>query len=343
MTMIQPRTADAFVRKPDAHMVVVLVYGADTGMVSERVKALVKVSVDDPADPFQLVQIDGDEIASDPGRLADEAFTIPLFGGRRAIRVRAGGRNLVPAVTPLLESPPTGCRIVIEGGDWKKSHALVGLVERSRAGAVLACYGDEAANIGEIIAEEVAAAGLAISSEAREALAGLLGGDRLATRSELKKLTLYAHGAGRIEVSDVLAIVGDASLLETDEIVDSAFAGETDELDRTLTKAWMARTNASVLAGTGLRHALLLHRLRAEVDKGQAAASVVASAGYSVHFNRKATVARQLSGLQSDRLDRIVADLADTVLEARRNPALAEALVSRAFMRIALMARGRTR
>src|SRR5438105_3570022 len=77
MTLIQPRSADAFVRKPDAHMAIVLVYGPDTGLVSERVKALVKVSVDDPEDPFQLVQIDGDEVSSDPARLADEAFTIP--------------------------------------------------------------------------------------------------------------------------------------------------------------------------------------------------------------------------------------------------------------------------
>ena len=51
MTLIQPRSADAFVRKPDAHMAVVLVYGPDTGLVSERVKALVKVSVDDVEAP----------------------------------------------------------------------------------------------------------------------------------------------------------------------------------------------------------------------------------------------------------------------------------------------------
>lgn len=343
MTLIQPRSADAFVRKPDAHMAVVLVYGPDTGLVSERVKALVKVSVDDPEDPFQLVQIDGDEISSDPARLADEAFTIPLFGGRRAIRVRAGGRNLVPAVEPLLQAPPTDCRVIIEGGDWKKSHALVGLVERSRAGAVLACYGDETSNIGEVIAEEVAAAGLTISAEAREALMDFLGGDRLATRSELKKLTLYALGAGRIEVSDVLAVVGDASLLATDEIIDSAFSGDADRLDRTLAKAWGENVNASALAGTALRHALLLHRLRGEVEKGQAAASAVASAGYAVPFSRKAAIARQLGTLRLDRLERIVADLADTVLDARRNAALGQALVGRALMRIALMARGRAR
>jgi hypothetical protein len=42
-----------------------------------------------------------------------------------------------------------------------------------------------------------------------------------------------------------------------------------------------------------------------------------------------------------DRLDHIVADLSDTVLEARRNSALGPALVSRSLMRIALTVRPR--
>jgi len=343
MTAIERRAVDAFVAKPDAHFAVVLVYGPDTGLVSERVRALVAASVDDPEDPFQLVRLDGDEISGDPARLADEAFTIPLFGGRRAIRLRAGSRNIVPAVEPILASPPPSCRVVIEAGDLKKSSALVGLVERSRAGAAIACFSDESGNIGQIIAEEVAGAGLTIAPEAREMLAGLLGGDRLATRSELKKLTLYAHGAGRIELQDVEAVVGDASTLATDEIIDAAFSGNTDTLDTTLAKAWSEGVNASVLAGTALRHALLLHRLRGEVEKGRPAAGVVDGAGMQIYFRRKAGVTAQLNSLGMERLDRIVADLSDTVLEARRNAALAGALVSRALMRIALTARARRR
>ena len=41
------------------------------------------------------------------------------------------------------------------------------------------------------------AAGLTIAPEARAALIPLLGGDRLASRSELRKLALYAHGKER--------------------------------------------------------------------------------------------------------------------------------------------------
>lgn len=341
MTAVQPRAAEAFLREPGARFAVVLVYGPDTGLVSERVRRLVSASVDDPDDPFQMVRLDGDEISADPGRLADEAFTMPLFGGRRAIWIRAGGKGLVASVEPVLAAPPPSCRVVIEGGDWKKSHALVGLLERSGVAATLACYADEAAGIAEIIAEETAAAGLSISPDARAALAAALGGDRIASRGEIRKLALYAHGAGRIELSDVEAVISDASLLATDEIVDAAFSGQGGRLDAALAKAWTEGVNPSVLAGAVLRHAVLLHRLRGEVEAGGDAASLVAAPAHQVYFKRRAGVAAQVSATNGVRIARIVSDLADTVLEARRTAGLGQALVSRALMRIAASARPR--
>lgn len=343
MTAIQARAADAFVRRPDAHFVVVLAYGPDAGLVSERVKALVAASVDDPADPFQLVRLDGDDLAADPGRLIDEVATVPLFGGRRAVWVRAGRGNLAPALAPVLDTPPRDCRVVVEGGDWKKSAPAVALVERSRAGAVLACYGDEAVSIGQIIAEEVAAAGLAIAPEAREALIALLGGDRLASRGEVQKLCLYAAAAGRIELADVEAVVGDASAFAADAVVDAAFGGRAAALERALGKAWTEGVDAGVLAGTALRHALLLHRLRGEVERGRAPASVVEGAGHLVHFRRRQEVTAQLGGLAPGAIDPVVADLQAGVLAARRNSVLGRALVGRTLMRIALQARSRGR
>jgi len=52
----------------------------------------------------------------------------------------------------------------------------------------------------------------------------LLGGDRQASRNELRKLALYAHGAGEATLDDVMAVVADASELKLDPIVDAAFA-----------------------------------------------------------------------------------------------------------------------
>src|SRR5258708_37886684 len=112
MVALKTGEIEAFVARPDPSRSVVLVFGPDAGLVSERVEAIVRASVDDPNDPFALVRLDGDTLAADPARLADEALTVPLFGGRRAIRVRARRRHIVPAGGAILRvAPPPRPRV----------------------------------------------------------------------------------------------------------------------------------------------------------------------------------------------------------------------------------------
>src|SRR5215469_7090131 len=98
MVAFKAADVESFVARPDPGMPIVLVYGPDTGLVSERVAALVRASVDDPSDPFALALLSGDVLAETPERLVEEAHTVPLFGGRRAIHVKAGARNIQAAV-----------------------------------------------------------------------------------------------------------------------------------------------------------------------------------------------------------------------------------------------------
>ena len=88
MTAVKAADVDRFIAKPDPRQPIVLIYGPDAGLVHERVEALVKASVDDLNDPFAFVRIDGDELAGNPSRLVEEAHTVPLFGGRRAVLVQ---------------------------------------------------------------------------------------------------------------------------------------------------------------------------------------------------------------------------------------------------------------
>jgi len=81
MTTIKSSEIDRFIAKPDPDRPIVLVFGPDTGLVRERVEALVRISVDDPNDPFVLARIEGEELSADPARLMEEVHTIPLFGG----------------------------------------------------------------------------------------------------------------------------------------------------------------------------------------------------------------------------------------------------------------------
>src|SRR6201991_471573 len=121
---LRGKDIDAFLARPDAGRPIILLYGPDAGLVRERADALMASAVDDPNDPFSLIRLDGDELAGEPSRLVDEALTIPLFRGRRAIRVRAGSKSFASGVETLAEMRPKDCRIVIEAGELRPDAPL---------------------------------------------------------------------------------------------------------------------------------------------------------------------------------------------------------------------------
>src|SRR5258707_7089272 len=102
MVALKNAEIESFVSRPDPRRPIVLVFGPDAGLVRERVDALIKSAVDDPADPFALARLDGDALADEPTRLVEEAHTVPLFGGRRAVWVKAGGRIFVGTVEEVV-------------------------------------------------------------------------------------------------------------------------------------------------------------------------------------------------------------------------------------------------
>src|SRR5439155_1692299 len=149
--------------------------------------------------------------------------------------------------TSMVAAASPDCPVVIEAGDLRKNAPLRAVCERAKNAAALPCYPDEQRDLARLIDDELGFAGLTIAPDARAALVPLLGGDRLASRSELRKLALYAHGKNRVELDDVLAVVADASALALDAAIDAAFAGRTGDLELHLAKAQTAGTSASAI------------------------------------------------------------------------------------------------
>ncbi|MFC3691477.1 DNA polymerase III subunit delta [Chenggangzhangella methanolivorans] len=334
MVAIKASGVDRFIARPPAEIFAALIYGPDAGLVAERAEALVKRALDGSDDPFALVRLEGDELASDPGRLPDEANTIALFGGKRAIRVRVGGRSVAAALEALLSGPRPESFTVLEAGDLKKNAPLRALCEKHAHAAALPCYPDEAGARDRLIEEELRAAGLTISSEARALLQQSLGPDRLAAREDVRKLCLYAMGQARIETDDVSAIVAESGDVGMDEAVDAAFGGRPADVVATLKALRASGTPASVTLAAALRHALLMHRLRGQVEEGRSARSVMESGGAMIHFRRKDAVERALARWSGERLGDAVTRLADAVAQGRKSAATGEAAAERALLAI---------
>src|SRR3954470_4726811 len=214
MVALKGRDIDAFLARPDAGRPIILLYGPDAGLVRERADALMASAVDDPNDPFSLVRLDGRAMSGEPSRLVDEAMTVPLFGGRRAIRVRAGSRSFAGGVDTLAEIALRDWPLVIEAGELRRESPLRKACEKAKNAVAIGCYPDGERDLARLIDEELRPSNLRIAQDARATLMGLLGGDRQASRNELRKLALYAHGNNEITLDDVMAVVADASDLK---------------------------------------------------------------------------------------------------------------------------------
>jgi DNA polymerase-3 subunit delta len=341
MVALRGKEIDAFLVRPDPGRPIILLYGPDAGLIRERADALLASAVDDPHDPFSLVRLDGDELSAEPSRLVEEAMTIPLFGGRRAIRVRAGSRNFAAGIETLSELPLKDCRIVIEAGELRPESPLRKACERATSAVAIACYPDGERDLARLIDDELRIANLRMAAEARATLIALLGGDRQASRNELRKLMLYAHGQGEITLDDVMAVVSDASELKIDPIVDGAFAGRPELVESEFAKALTAGTYPAVIILSAQRQAAWLHKSALALAGGMPLSNLLDGGFPRLHFSRKPMVETALRQFSAARLLAIIEQLAIAALDMRKQSNLAAAIAQRTLLSIAVSAKRR--
>ncbi|HMB12227.1 DNA polymerase III subunit delta [Saliniramus sp.] len=342
MATVKASDAERTLANLSAQVSVVLLYGPDSGLVSERGRHLADKTASDAQDPFQMVRLDGDVIAGDPGRLADEVGTITMFGDRRVIRIRIGSKNLAPAVEAALAAEAGDTLVIVEAGDLAKSAPLRSLCEKARNALAVPCYQDDARELGQVIDGSFREAGISVSRETRQWLVDSLGGDRLSTRAEIEKILLYAYGQDRLEIEDIQAVSSNVADLKTDMLVDAAFCGRMSEADSTFRRLRAEGAVAHVLLGALNRHAVALLPHAESVAHGNQPGRAVEN-WRGLFFKRKAAAKVQLEIWGPKRLLSAIERLQGAVLETRRNAELTDVLTSRAILDIARAARSKRR
>ena len=333
---------DAWLARPDPRIGIVLVYGPDRGLVSERAQRFAAATGLALDDPFQVIRFDAGDLEQHPGRLEDEARTVPMFGGTRLLWVRNAGshKGFADAVAALAASPSPDVSLLIEAGDLKKGAPLRAAVENAPAGMALPCFADEARSIGALIDAELSEAGLRIGIDARAALARRLGGDRMASRGELRKLVLYCAGAAEVTVEDVEASTGDVSTSTVDQAVDAVLAGAPAEADRAAGRLAQAGVHAQQSLGAAMRQFQSLALLRRNMDVGgMSASAAVAAARPPVFFAHKAAVEAAVAVWSGPAIVAALARLQDAILSTRRRPDLTDAMVRQTFLLLAMESR----
>jgi DNA polymerase-3 subunit delta len=338
MAQKKAHEVDSWLRRPDPKSAIVLVYGPDHGLVSERsalFAAATGIALDDP---FSVTRLDGVE-ADEPGRLLDEALTVPMFANRRLLWIRnvSQQKTIADAVKVLCDAPPADAIILLQAGDLKKGSTLRSAVEASSIAMALPCYADDARDIERLIDETMDSVGARLTMDARALLKRNLGGDRLGTRGELEKLALYAKGKPEIEADDVAALSGDVAGRSVDDVVDAALTGQLRDFDLMFQRHVQGGGHTYLLLSAAMRQLYALQLMRATLDEGKRGASeIIVGARPPIFFARKKVIETALRRLKGPMITRGLDRLGAALLESRRRPDLAEAIVRQALLGIAV-------
>jgi DNA polymerase-3 subunit delta len=327
LPIVKSEHFEAFLEKLPKNLALFLLHGSDSDLATERARRIVGKLVDDVADPFQVVRLGADILAKDPGRVADEASAISMFGGRRVVWIDAGGRDISGLLAPIAESRPADTAIVVEADSLKKGAALRTFFETRADAAAIDCYAGGAVNLIALIEAEARNSGVEVPREARDELVAALGLEPSLARGELAKLMLFARDTGVLQVANIPALLSGAAASSADTLVDLALAGNLAELEAGAVHG-LADSDAAQTAARLAQRLALMFEIRQ--SGGEPAAL------FRLPYNVRKTVVAQANAWAPDGLTRRFPALLGLLVQARRTPALARSATFRALCALAL-------
>jgi DNA polymerase-3 subunit delta len=302
--------------------------------------------LDDPKDPFRISELSVDLVRAEPARLADEARSLCLLGGRRVVRLRQASDQATAACRALLALERIEALVIIDAGELASGSSLRRLIEGARHAAAIACYRDEGRDLAAFVDRELAERHLRADADARAWLLEHVGADRGVTRAELDKLALYlgapAEAASRrVSLDDVAAVVGDSAALGLDDLVHGVALGQLGATERCLERLLGEGQQPVRLVRAQANHFARLHRLAALLEGGEPAAQVIERARPPIHFRRKDSVKAELQLWSAARAARVLARLLEAEIACKTTGWPARVLCRHALFAVCAEAAGR--
>ncbi|MBO9621914.1 MAG: DNA polymerase III subunit delta [Sphingomonas sp.] len=299
----------AAVDKPNPDTRFYLFHGPDEAGAAELAERLARALGPDA----ERVDIDMKALREQPGRLADEAASMSLFGGVRHVRVSAIEEGASEAVALLLEAERAGNPVVAIGPGLKASGKLVKAAIASPRALAFACYvpeGLDAAKLAQGIAREH---GLRMASDVAQALASASGGDRAILTREIEKLALYLDAAPdrpREADADAFEAIGaDHGEGELFHLIDAILDGRLDVVGAELGRLGGGGSAIPLLRQL-VRKLMTLAELRVDVDGGANIAQTLEK--HRVFFKEKPAIERALRRWNAAQIARAIERVRET-------------------------------
>ncbi|MFW2541186.1 DNA polymerase III subunit delta [Primorskyibacter sp. 2E107] len=338
---LNPRDANAFFARPDPSVAGLLIFGEDTMRVAmKRQEVIGNITGPGAEEEMRLARIPGAELRKEPAMLLDAVKAQGFFPGPRAVLVEEASDGLSKTIQAALDDWQDGdAQIVVTAGQLTAKSALRKVFESSRKAMSAALYNDP---MGQAeIEAELGRAGL--KEVPREAVAALEELARSLTpgdfRQTLEKIALYKLDDAQPLTPEEVDLMAPASIeAEMDEIFHVLAEGRTTDIAPVMQRLTAQGVAPVTLLIMGARHFRTLFAL-ASAPGGPAQG--IGRLRPPIFGPRRDRMLRQAQGWRVARLEEALELFMDTDLALRSagQKAPAMALVERAFVRLAFLAR----
>jgi DNA polymerase-3 subunit delta len=332
--ILKGAAAARFLARPDPAALAVLIAAADPMRAAQARADLVLAWVGPAgAGEMRVTRLAAAEVRRDPAQLVDALKAVGFFPGPRAVVLEDAGDGLDATIGAAMAAQTAAdARLVVTAGDPRDLKALRARFERSTGAVAVTFYDDPPG--AEEIAAEMARAGIAALDPAAAAdlahlAAELEPGD---FRQTLARIALYKLGdPAPLSAAELRALAPLTVGADVEAAVLAAADGREDEVVRLMRRLEGQGETPVGLCLAAQRHFRAL--LAAAVGPGGAVRG---------GWPQREAIARQARAWGERRLAAALSLLVETDLTLRstsRAPGLA--LVERAFLRLAALARAR--
>jgi DNA polymerase-3 subunit delta len=329
---ISPRNIEAFIKKPDPEIRVILIYGPDHGLVKERLQKISFNVVSDINDPFNVSVIEGDSLADDPARLSDEANAISMMGGNRLVRVERCPDNATTSLKNYLSSPNPEALVVIEASELTPRSALRKLCEASEKAAAIPCYVEDERSLPAVIRSMAEEQGYSISRDALQWLASNLQGDRGRVRSETEKLMLYMGKESYITLGHARECCGEAGVQNLDTLVYAV----ADNNPVMAIQSFLQLKAEGIPEIASLRalqnHFRRMHFVKLHIDSGENIEKAIKSLQPPVFFKLEDRFRKQVTRWSLEKIELALKKLSDLEADSKKSSLPVETLCSQTIL-----------
>jgi len=339
--------ADNFIKSPDKNLVAALIYGPDTGLVSQRAELVAKNIVEDISNPFNVVDLDSDSLKDEPTIINDEMSAISFMGGKRLIRLRNVGNEVLPYIKDCLSdadiSQSEHCFLLITAGNLKAG-GLRKFFEDGKNIAAIPCYVDDNRSLYGYASELLRSKNVTFSNDVITYIAEHCRGDRMIVVSEIEKLLIYIGDKKRIELEDVELCIGKTTEATIDDICQAVASGNQRKLSSNIQKAFNQGIMPIVIIRSLYKYLTRIHITVANMEKGDSVDSAIKKLYPPVFFKQMPIMKQEVhrwSKKDSSSLWSVIENLYQAEIDCKNTSQNQELFCNRCLMKIAFIASAR--